>query len=65
MESQFEKWFIAQHGPRQNPTTSDLELKEIIARADRAKCELERRLRWDDLFQTAMYTRNAAPDFKF
>jgi hypothetical protein len=66
MTSQFEKWFVAQHGYRQKAgAPSDLELKEIIAQADRAKSELDRRARWDDLVQTAMYTRNAAPDFKF
>jgi hypothetical protein len=64
--SQLERWFIAQHGPRvANKAPTDADLLEMVQRGLEAKEELTRRERWDAQWSTALYTRNASPDFKF
>jgi hypothetical protein len=59
MNSEFLKWFEAQHGKRQGCIQLDYELKQAIKTGETCKAELERRLLWDEKLQSALYAWTA------
>lgn len=57
--SDFETWFIAQHGPRNVELVSDDELRDFIEAGKIAEHEQARRQIWDEKFQAALYAWQA------
>lgn len=53
----FDVWFTAQHGKRTFyfPNENDKSLEEWIGQGERARKELQHRMRWDDKRTSALY----------
>jgi hypothetical protein len=60
-KSEFEKWFVAQHGKRTElkGKFTDEELKELERDGERARAELIYRHLWDEKYQSALYAWQA------
>ena len=58
--SDFEAWFIAQHGPRERGMShTDERLQDLIDAGKTAERVLDRRRMWDEKFQAALYAWQA------
>ena len=59
-KSEFEKWFIDQHGPRTEcKEYTDKQLNDIVLAGDVANGELSERRLWDEKRQSALYAWRA------
>ena len=62
MNSEFQAWFIDQHGPRLSSgmsSHSDRELNDMVRSGRSAERVLARRERWDEKQQSALYAWTA------
>lgn len=57
--SDFETWFIAQHGPRDLENVTDKQLQDLVSDGKAAERALGRRQIWDEKFQAALYAWQA------
>lgn len=60
--SDFEAWFIAQHGRRDLENVTDKQLQDLVSDGKAAERALGRRQIWDEKYQAALYAWQARAD---